>query len=168
MHKNIVLIGMPGCGKSTLGFFLSKKLELDFIDLDVYIETKENKKIPEIFQKGEDYFRDLEAKSVEEVSEYNSTIISTGGGVIKREENIKNLKHNGKLIFIDRPLEKILEDIDTENRPLLKYKKDNLYNLYKERYDLYKKYADYRILNESSLEEALNEILNLLEKENII
>lgn len=168
MHKNIVLIGMPGCGKSTLGFFLSKKLGLDFIDLDVYIETKENKKIPEIFQKGEDYFRDLEAKSVEEVSEYNSIIISTGGGVIKREENIKNLKHNGKLIFIDRPLEKILEDIDTENRPLLKYKKDNLYNLYKERYDLYKKYADYRILNESSLEEALNEILNLLEKENII
>lgn len=168
MHKNIVLIGMPGCGKSTLGFFLSKKLGLDFIDLDVYIETKENKKIPEIFQKGEDYFRDLESKSVEEVSKYNSTIISTGGGVIKREENIKNLKHNGKLIFIDRPLEKILEDIDTENRPLLKYKKDNLYNLYKERYDLYKKYADYRILNESSLEEALNEILNLLEKENII
>ncbi|WP_142414955.1 shikimate kinase [Hathewaya massiliensis] len=168
MHKNIVLIGMPGCGKSTLGFFLSKKLGLDFIDLDVYIETKENKKIPEIFQKGEDYFRDLEAKSVEEVSEYNSIIISTGGGVIKREENIKNLKHNGKLIFIDRPLEKILEDIDTENRPLLKYKKDNLYNLYKERYDLYKKYADYRILNEGSLEEALNEILNLLEKENII
>ena len=168
MHKNIVLIGMPGCGKSTLGFFLSKKLELDFIDLDVYIETKENKKIPEIFQKGEDYFRDLESKSVEEVSKLNSTIISTGGGVIKREENIKNLKHNGKLIFIDRPLEKILEDIDTENRPLLKYKKDNLYNLYKERYDLYKKYADYRVLNESSLEEALNEILNLLEKENII
>lgn len=168
MHENIVLIGMPGCGKSTLGFFLSKKLEVDFIDLDVYIETKENKKIHEIFQKGEAYFRDLEAKSVEEVSKFNSTVISTGGGVIKREENIKSLRRNGRLIFIDRPLEKTLEDIDTENRPLLKYKKDNLYNLYKERYDLYKKYADYRILNESSLEEALNEILNLLEKENII
>ncbi|CAM2900195.1 shikimate kinase [Hathewaya histolytica] len=168
MSKNIVLIGMPGCGKSALGYFLSKRLNLDFIDLDRFIEKGENKKIPEIFESGEEYFRGIEEQYVEKVSVLKSTIISTGGGVIKREKNINCLKENGVLIFIDRPLDNIIKDIDIENRPLLKDKKDNLHKLYDDRYELYRIYGDYRVLNKGTLEETLNEVMEILKREKII
>ena len=102
---NIVLIGMPACGKTTIAKNLSTLIKFENIDSDKYLEKNENKIIKDIFlEKGEDYFRDLEEKYIKELSKKNNIIISTGGGVIKRENNILNLKNNGKIIFIDRSI----------------------------------------------------------------
>ena len=161
-NTNIVLIGMPGCGKTTIGKLLAEKLNKSFIDVDSYIEEVENRTIPEIFLQGESYFRDIETKAVKNVSKGEGQIISTGGGVIKRQENIEALKENGIIIFIDRPVEVIASDVDTENRPLLKDKKEALFTLYKERYALYKEYSDYQILNSDAIDSVLDKLLAVI------
>ena len=113
MKKNIVLIGMPGCGKTSIGKILSEKINLEFYDVDKYIEEMTDELISSLFKKGEEYFRDTESSAIKEICKKENIVISTGGGVIKREENIKELKEKGKIFFIDRPLENIINDIDT-------------------------------------------------------
>lgn len=162
LQKNIVLIGMPGCGKTTIGKLLSESLNVGFCDIDKYIEESENISIPEIFKNGEEYFRQIEAKAVEEVSKTCPQIISTGGGVVKNYNNIDVLMRTGIIIFINRPLELILSDVDTENRPLLKEGKEKLYTLFQERYSLYKEYCDYEIENSGDLQEVINEVERII------
>lgn len=164
LKSNIVLIGMPGCGKTTIGKMLSEKINYEFYDIDEYIEKQEQTSISAIFDKGEENFRDIEEKYVKEVALKNGIVISTGGGVIKRIANIENLKKNGVIVFIDRPIENILSDIDTDRRPLLKDKKSRIYNLYNERYDLYMRYCNERIINKGSINEVIEEIKYILEE----
>ena len=152
MGKNIVLIGMPGCGKTTLGKILNKELSMEFYDMDNYIERKTDKKISELFEKGENYFRDIESLACEELSKNKNVIISTGGGVIKRKENIDFLKENGIVIFIDRSVDDIIGDVDISKRPLLKEGKEKVLKLYEERYLLYKNYADEIVVNNKNIE----------------
>ena len=84
--KNIVLIGMPACGKSTIGYWLSKKIGYPLLDTDKYLEEKENRIISDIFSnEGEEYFRNLETKYLKELSEKEGLIISTGGGAVKKK-----------------------------------------------------------------------------------
>lgn len=161
LNKNIVLIGMPGCGKTTIGKELSNRLNIPFCDVDEYIVTVEGKSIPEIFQKGEEHFREIESKAVEQVVKIFPQVISTGGGVIKKAINMETLKEKGIIIFIDRPLEDIAEDVDVQTRPLLKDGRDKLYELYKDRYGLYKKYCDYQVENKS-LEESIKKIISII------
>ncbi|SKC81307.1 shikimate kinase [Maledivibacter halophilus] len=160
---NIVLIGMPGCGKTTIGKLISKKLDIGFCDIDHYIEEKEGRSIPDIFKdNGEEYFRRLESKAVEQISQKSGFVISTGGGVIKFNENMELLKKSGIIIFINRKLENIISDIETDGRPLLKDGKEKLHKLYKERIDLYKKYSDHEVLNEGSLEAVVEKIIRII------
>ncbi len=161
MEKNIVLIGMPGCGKTTLGRILSKQLSMEFYDIDNYIERKTNKKISELFEKGENYFRDIESSACEEISSKKKVIISTGGGVVKRKENIDFLKENGIVIFVDRPVNDIIGDVDISKRPLLKDGKEKVLKLYDERYLLYKNYADKIVVNDTSIEDTKNKIIDI-------
>ena len=163
MDKSITLIGMPGCGKTTIGKLLSKKLNYQFIDIDSYIEEKQGKTIDEIFKNGEEYFRNIETEACRELGEIKNSIISSGGGVVKRYINIEYLKRESIVIFIDRPLIQILNDIDVKKRPLLANGKEVLYKLYDERYELYKNYCDYRVENIGSLEEVVNKIAKLRE-----
>ena len=101
--ENIVLVGMPASGKSTVGRLLSEKLGCEIIDTDDMIVEKAGKPITDIFRdEGEKYFRDLECECVKEASARSSVIIATGGGVPLREENVKALKQNGKIFFINR------------------------------------------------------------------
>ena len=164
--KNIVLIGMPGCGKTTLGKIISKELKLKFYDVDHYIEEATKKKISEIFENGEDYFRDIECKACRELSEKSNIIISTGGGVVKREENIQNLKKTGIIIFIDRPVKNIIGDVDISKRPLLKDGADKVLKLYDERYELYKKAADKIVINNRDLYTLRDEIIKIYKEQN--
>lgn len=159
---NIVLIGMPGCGKSTIGRLLSQKINMKFCDIDDYIEAKENRSISEIFKCGEACFRDIEEKAVEEISSIKGYVIATGGGVVLRRINIDYLKKNGVIIFLNRPLDEIALDVEFSKRPLLKEGRDKLYKLYEERYDLYKKYCDFEILNCGTIEEAVDKIISIL------
>lgn len=163
IEKSITLIGLPGCGKTTIGSLLSDKLNYEFIDMDFYIEDNEKKSIIDLFKKGEDYFRNIETETCKILGKKSKTVISSGGGVIKKYKNIEYLKKSSIIIFIDRPVENILSDIEVEKRPLLVNGKEILYKLYEERYDLYKKYCDFMVENTGSLEEVVDKIKNCLE-----
>lgn len=163
MNKDIILlIGMPGCGKSTIGKLLSKRLNYDFCDMDKYIEEREGKTIKEIFLLGEDTFRDIESKACKELNNRKKTVIASGGGVVKRKENIDAFKENSTIIYIDRPIENILTDINLENRALFEEGSGKLYKLYEERYNLYNDYCDYKVFNGKSIEEVLDNIINII------
>ena len=98
MGRNIVLVGLMGAGKTSVGKILSQKLSLDFIDTDELIAEEEKLSIPEIFsQKGEAEFRKTEQKVILKISKYSDKIISTGGGSFENDDNIKNLKQNLEL-----------------------------------------------------------------------
>ena len=140
--ENIVLTGMPASGKSTVGHILSEKLGRQMIDTDDMIVEEAKMPIKDIFEKfGEKYFRDLETKCVKEASARSSVIIATGGGVPLREENVKALKENGKLFFLDRPLELL---IPTDSRPLSS-NRAALEKRYNERYGIYCATCDVRV-----------------------
>jgi shikimate kinase len=162
MSKNIVLIGMPGSGKTTIGKILSKKLGLKLLDVDKCIEEKSKQSIPELFKLGENFFRNIEREVISELSNVSSSVIATGGGVVKNYENIKELKKNGVIIFIDRPVEIIEKDIKISNRPLLKDKVNTLYELFTERYELYKEYSNFQVINDSTLEEVVEKIIEIV------
>lgn len=157
-RRNIVLTGIMGCGKTTIGRMLSEKLDMEFIDIDEYIERKYGK-IHELFKRGEDFFRETEHRAVLEVSEMEGVVIATGGGVVKRRDNMEALKRNGIVFFLDRPVEKILSDIETSTRPLLKDGKEKLAEIYRERYPLYTANCDVHIKNTSNPEKAVSEII---------
>lgn len=157
---NIVFIGMPGCGKTSFGKLAAEATGLTFIDMDEYIEKKHGSTVSELFTKGETYFRELEARAVQELSFMKGILISTGGGVVKSAVNMDRLCANGWVFFINRPLEQIVGDIDISGRPLLKNNASVLENLYHERYELYKRYCDVEILNDQEFEQVLEEIIN--------
>ena len=146
MEKNIVFIGLTGCGKSTIGKILAKDLGKRFIDMDLYIEEKEGKTVSEIFaQHGEAYFRQAETLAAQQLSQTGGTVIATGGGIILNPENIAYLKQNGIILFLDRSPEAILKKIDLRNRPMLAENRDYLFELDRQRHALYERYADLRV-----------------------
>lgn len=154
--ENIVLIGMPASGKTTVGKILAQKLGRKFIDTDALIEEKAKKSIPEIFKtEGESRFRDLEAEVIKEASSLTCSVIATGGGSVLRNENVFNLKKNGKLYFIDRPLGAL---IPTSDRPLGSTK-EAIEKRYIERYDIYMKSANVRIDADTEANEVSEKIL---------
>ena len=155
---NIVFIGMPSCGKSTIASIISEKLNKQLKDTDKNIENIIGMPISSFLNKdNEQQFRAIETSVVEEVSKLNNVVVSTGGGVIKNEYNITCLKRNGIIIFIDRPLDLLQA---TSTRPLSSNKND-LEKLYSERYDLYLKYSDYVVKNDSDIENVINKILEV-------
>ncbi len=158
--RNIVLIGMPGCGKSTVGKEISRRLKMEFLDTDEGIVKKEGKEIPQIFsENGENYFRNAESEVIREIAPLQGKVIATGGGAILREENVSFLKGNGILLFLDAPLETL---VSTADRPLSSNPAD-LKKRYEERYDIYKKSADFVIPVSRNLTENLEKILKVLQ-----
>ncbi|OGI00097.1 MAG: hypothetical protein A2Y25_04200 [Candidatus Melainabacteria bacterium GWF2_37_15] len=122
MNKNIVLIGLMGSGKSTIGKCLAEKTSMEFFDTDELIIQKAGKPISKIFEDaGEPFFRDLESEAIEEVSKKQNAVISTGGGAVLRDENMENLKKSGILFFLQASPETLYERVkDDKSRPLLR------------------------------------------------
>ena len=136
--QNIILTGMPGSGKSTVGKLLNIH-GFEFFDSDKEIEKLCGKSIAELIkEKGEEYFRDLESAVIKELSSKGGRIIATGGGAVLREENITFLKQNGKIFFLDANLSRL---IPTDDRPLSNTK-EKLEKIYNDRIDIYKNTAD--------------------------
>ncbi len=158
--SNIVLIGMSGAGKSTVGIALSFKMRMPFVDMDNYIERTQKLSISKIFEiYGNDYFRDIEAKTAKHIGlNYRHTIVSTGGGVILRPENMQYLKKNGAVVYINRSVENILKTLNAEKRPLLKNNPQKLYDMYEERHGLYLKYADVVVVNGSDFKSGVQNV----------
>lgn len=159
--KNIVLIGMPSSGKSSIAKRLAAKLQKEFLDSDALIEEKIAMKIKDFLNKdNEKEFRDIETDVINEISKKNNLVISTGGGVIKRKENMDALRKNSVVIFIDRPLNLLQA---TNDRPLSSNRSD-LQKLYLERYELYEKYSDIKVVNDKCLGCVIETIYNLVKE----
>lgn len=153
---NIVLIGMPSSGKTTVGEILAEKLSREFFDNDREIEQRwEKTPAALINERGESAFRDIESTALLSAAPLNSAVISTGGGVVLRGDNISVLKENGRIYFIDRSPENLTP---TEDRPLSQTKED-IERLYAERYGKYLEECDAKIDGNLTAEEVADAII---------
>ncbi len=165
MAKNIVLIGLMGSGKTTIGKYLAQKTGMGFIDTDELIIQKAQKPISKIFEdEGELHFRDLESEVIEEASQKSGYVISTGGGAVLRDENVEILQKTGILFYLEASAEELYARVkDDPSRPLLRG--DNPVNILRRlliaRKPFYGK-ADFKIITENrTLEEVSKQILEL-------
>lgn len=162
----IIIIGFMGSGKTTSGKYLAKKLELEFIDMDIEIEKLENRTIGDIFkQEGEQYFRGLETKLLKNLLAKDNVVISTGGGIITAKENVEFLKKQTNVVFLDASVDTILRNVSSEidKRPLLKESNDlseKISTMLSRRYDNYKEASNIRIsVDNKNVEEVVSQIL---------
>lgn len=162
--NNIYLIGMPGCGKTTLGRILAEKINRRFIDVDEMIEKKANMSIAEIFEKyGENHFRIIETNCLIETSLNENYIISTGGGIVTRDKNIKIMKNTGRVIYIDTPLNVISSRKGLCDRPLLSDNAvENLKKLYNERQGKYIFASDIVFKTEDDVNENIKNLIRVV------
>ena len=153
--ENIVLTGMPGSGKTTVGKLLARELGRPYVDTDALIEEKTGKTPGEIISaQGEAAFRDIETAVIRETSAQTGCVIATGGGAILRSENIDALRQNGRIFFLDRPVEQLLP---TQDRPLSSTK-EAILQRYQERYPIYQSTADVTVENSGTPEMAMKQI----------
>ncbi len=155
--QNIVLVGMPGCGKSTLGKLLAERTGRKFVDLDAEIVARAGCPIPEIFAtQGEEGFRAIETEAVADICRESGLVIATGGGVVTRERNLPLLSQNGRVVFLDIPP----EGLPTAGRPLSQSKTPEA--LYRERLPLYRKAADIILPITRDIEENMKKLQEAL------
>ena len=155
--ENVVLIGMPGSGKSTIGRALAERLGREFVDADTEITKAAGMPIPNIFaQSGESGFREIETKVLNDLGKKSGLVISTGGGCVTQEQNYPLLHQNSKIFCLNRNL----EQLPTDGRPLSQ--KGNLEEMYRIRKPMYDRFADYIIDNNGDLNETVSQIISKL------
>lgn len=154
--KNIVLIGMPGSGKTTIGKVLAEKMGREFKDTDE--EIKAHGRTPEeiIKTNGEEFFRKTETEILTQISKQSSLVISTGGGIVTKEENLDLCRQNSFVVFVERDIDKL----DVSARPLSQGA-GALMRIYNERISLYNKFSDVKIKNETTIDDAVEKIIEI-------
>ena len=157
--ENIVLIGMPGCGKSSVGRYLAERTGKPFVDADEEITNLAGKSIPEIFaQDGETAFRDWETRALSQLGKQSGLVIATGGGCVTRTDNYRLLHQNGVIFCLDRNI----DQLPVDGRPLSQSGK--LEEMYALRKPLYDQFADYHIDCNGSIQSAAEEIMRIWEE----
>ena len=152
--ENIILIGMPGCGKSTVGALLAKNTGRTFVDADAVIAEKAGRSIPQIFADGgEAAFRKIETEVLSDICKGSGLVIATGGGCVTRAENYPLLHQNGRIIWLKRDI----SFLPTDGRPLSQANK--LEEMYQKREPLYSAFADHVVDNNCAAEDAVDKIL---------
>ena len=162
--KNIFLIGFMGAGKSTVARHLQKRLKMNLAEMDERIEKEQGMTIPEIFEKyGESRFRDLESELILTIGKEGNTIVSCGGGVVVRPENIEYMKKNGRVFYLKTSPETVYNRVkDSTNRPILNGNMNVEYiaSLMEKRRALYEGAADITITTDGkSVDEITDEII---------
>ena len=151
---NVVLIGMPSCGKTTVAKALKEKTGKQVFDIDEIVYSLEGRTPAEIIETdGENYFRRIESLAVEKVSHMQGVIIATGGGTVLRQENVIKLKKNGRLFYLERELNKL----DDKDRPLSR--NGAISRLFDERRPIYESVCDKKVSNNGKIEDTVKEIL---------
>lgn len=163
MMKTIYLIGFMGSGKSTVGIALADKLEKTYVDTDQFIVDTHQQQIADIFQKfGENTFRNYETNALKEVSTYE--VVSTGGGIVEKNENIQTMQKNGLIIYLHASFKEIENRLENDQtRPLWKSDDEEKLELYLRRLPMYEKYADHIIhTDKKTVNEIVQEIENYI------
>lgn len=161
--NNIVLIGMSGCGKTTIGQLLAERLGMIFLDTDKMVEDMEGMSISRLFSvKGEGYFRLKETQVCRTASIYKDAVIATGGGVVLSRENMSLLKESGVIVYIERDIEEILR-ADAQSRPLFT-SPERVRRIYNERKRLYDGYADILLKNDAPPAITADKLIFMLEQ----
>lgn len=156
--RNVVLVGMPGCGKSTVGKLLAQRLGKEFMDTDAMVEVTAGTSIPALIaERGETAFRDQEQLAAEEAGKQLGRVIATGGGAVLREVNRRALKQNASVIFLERPLDQLA----TAGRPLSKGGAA-LDELYQQRLPLYREIADHTVAVDGDAAVTCERVLEVL------
>lgn len=159
LKQNIVFIGMPTCGKTTIGEMLSRRMHREYLDTDAMIVQKQGRSIPEIFETlGENAFREMESQMIQIAAQKNGVIISTGGGAAMDAQNVEALRQNGLIVFLDRPLELLTA---TSDRPLSS-SMEALKKRFRERYPTYCSVCDLQIENDGAPEETVERIMHAM------
>ena len=154
--ENVVLIGMPSSGKTTVGKLVAKKLGRRFTDTDDLIKSRCGKEISQIFDEvGEKGFRDFESNAIKEISALGKSVIATGGGSVLSGENVSALSENGKIYFIDRPIDMLIPTADRPTASSI----EAIRKIYAERYELYLSSADVRIDGSLTPDEVADRII---------
>lgn len=159
----ISLIGMPGCGKTSVGKAVAKKLDMKFVDVDQYIEEHYGS-IKSLFEISEAHFRECESNALADCLENDNIILSTGGGIIINENNRIALSSKTSVIFINRDIEQIIQSTDFNDRPLLKKDHQKIYKLYKNRIELYKKTAHLEIISNNIFDDTVGKVIDFIKK----
>lgn len=161
--KNIILIGMMGCGKTTLGTMLAQRLGWELVDTDTLIVAREGRSVNEIFaMDGEGYFRDLELSVSEELARERGLIISCGGGLPMQRACMDALKRSGTVVWLRRDPGETYDTMDTSERPLARQGRQDFLALFAAREPIYRACADLVIDDFTSPEVTLNKILEAL------
>ena len=141
--KNIVLIGMMGSGKTTIGKLLSSRLKKQLVDTDQFIEAREGVTVQELFEtQGEGYFRSMEAGVAQALSLRSDLIIACGGGLPMNEASMAALKENGFVVWLNRDAGEIYDSEDMTGRPLARNGRESFVKLAEQRAPIYEKWAD--------------------------
>ncbi len=166
VNRPLVLVGMMGAGKTHVGRLLAAALDLPFHDMDGLIEEKAGMSIPEIFGTyGEEKFRDAESNTLRELLEQGPSIVSTGGGVILRSENLQRIKNGSVMIWLDAPIEILWERLkDNKTRPLLHTAdpKGTLMQLLQTRKEFYEQAHVHCKIGGEAAESVLANLINIL------
>lgn len=156
--ENIILIGMPGCGKSTVGQLLAKRTGKRFLDADAVLEADSGRKIVDIIPKdGEPVFRQMETDTLSKLGKQSGLVIATGGGCVTQERNYDLLHQNGTIFWLTRDLDKL----PTDGRPLSQ--QNRLAEMFRVRQPMYHRFADFVVSNDGTAEETVRQILGFLE-----
>ncbi len=163
-RSNVVLVGMPGSGKSTIGRLLAGRLGMGFLDTDVMIEAAHGP-IPGIFaSSSEAVFRQFEQTAACDAANTINTVISTGGGIVQTQDAMQALRETGVVVYVDRPLETLLNETETAGRPLLASGRGALIALYEKRHPLYNEYANIVVKNTADASACADTIIKKLEE----
>ncbi len=157
---NVVFVGMPGCGKTSIGKAYASLSGRSFLDTDIFVEQA-GMPIPEIFEKyGEETFRDKETAAIGMLSAMSEKVIATGGGAVKRGKNVELMKQNGVVVYLKRDLSRL----STDGRPLSQGGEEKIKQLYEERHTLYENAADVTVETYEDVDECAKRLYNMIER----